>query len=82
MAAIRTCPKCGGEMPGGALEGLCPKCIGKVTFGLDSNGDPVPSLAASEPALPQTEPEGTSPTVPAPTPMSEQTGDRIGRRRS
>jgi hypothetical protein len=79
MAATRTCPECGAEMPGGALEGLCPKCIGKVTFGLDSNGEPVPSPARSEPASPPAEPDGTFPTVPASAPVSEQPGDRIGR---
>ena len=65
-------------MPGGALEGLCPKCIGKVTFGLDSNGEPVPSPAGSEPPPPPAEPGGTAPTVPDSAPVSEQPGDRIG----
>jgi len=40
-------------MPGGALEGLCPTCIGKVTFGLDSNGDPVPPTDDPVPSVPE-----------------------------
>jgi len=77
MAEARTCPECGAELTPGALEGLCPKCIGKVTFGLDSNGEPVPSPAGSDPAPPPAEAEGTSPTVPAqPAPVSKQPGGR------
>jgi hypothetical protein len=40
MAATRTCPECGMELTPGALEGLCPKCLGKVTFGLDPDREP------------------------------------------
>ena len=79
MAAARTCPECGAELTPGVLDGLCPKCMGKVTFGLDSKGEPVTSPTGSETASAPAEPEGTSPTVPASTPVSEQVGDRIGR---
>jgi len=39
MAATRTCPECGMELTPGALEGLCPKCMGKVTFNISSSPD-------------------------------------------
>src|SRR5437773_10448367 len=32
MAATRTCRKCGLEFSGGALEGLCPNCVGRLAF--------------------------------------------------
>ena len=32
MAATRTCRKCGSEFSGGALEGLCPSCVGRLAF--------------------------------------------------
>src|SRR6266851_8378244 len=32
MAATRTCRKCGLEFSGGALEGLCPSCVGRLAF--------------------------------------------------
>ena len=51
MEAARTCPECGAVLTPGALEGLCPKCIGQVTFGLDANGDPVPSPTDPQSAL-------------------------------
>jgi hypothetical protein len=33
MAELRRCPKCGGEMPSDALEGLCFRCMARVVFG-------------------------------------------------
>ena len=32
MSATRTCRKCGLEFSGGALEGLCPSCVGRLAF--------------------------------------------------
>src|SRR6187397_771905 len=32
MGAEQTCPKCGTLLPSDALEGLCPKCVGRVAF--------------------------------------------------
>jgi serine/threonine protein kinase/tetratricopeptide (TPR) repeat protein len=32
MAAERTCPKCGTGLSSDALEGLCPKCVGRAAF--------------------------------------------------
>ena len=52
MAAKRTCPPCGAGLTDGVLEGLCPKCIGKFTFGLDSSREPIPRLTGPE--LPST----------------------------
>src|SRR5437016_6071213 len=47
MVATRTCGKCGSEFSGGALEGLCPKCVAQLAFsGSDgaqpAGADPVP----------------------------------------
>jgi hypothetical protein len=33
MSAARTCPQCGADLREGALEGLCPDCLGKVALG-------------------------------------------------
>lgn len=51
MADARTCPQCGAELTPGALDGLCPKCIGKVTFGLDASGEPVAAPTGSQSAF-------------------------------
>jgi len=48
-------------------------------FGLDSNGEPISSSNSAQPTAAPAEPEGASPTVAAPAPVSEQLGDRIGR---
>src|SRR5213593_3983284 len=32
VSATRACPKCGAELPGDALEGLCPKCVGQLAL--------------------------------------------------
>ncbi len=79
MADARTWPECGAELIPRALDGRCPKSIGMVTFGLDSNDEPVTSPAGSEPASAPAEPEGPSATVPASVPASEKVGDRIDR---
>jgi serine/threonine-protein kinase len=34
MKESRQCPECGAELPQAAIEGLCPTCIARVTFGL------------------------------------------------
>jgi len=33
MAELGKCPKCGGEMPPDAVEGLCARCMARVVFG-------------------------------------------------
>src|SRR5437763_4077392 len=53
MAEVRTCPKCGGEIAGGALNGFCPKCLARLGFG----GPPVPKSTIRLP-LPLTEKPG------------------------
>src|ERR1035438_9824079 len=37
MAETPKCGRCGAELPGGALEGLCPQCLGQVVFGISSD---------------------------------------------
>src|SRR6266705_4251057 len=32
MVATRTCRKCGSDFSGGAFEGLCPSCVGRLAF--------------------------------------------------
>ncbi|MBI3853729.1 MAG: serine/threonine protein kinase, partial [Verrucomicrobia bacterium] len=36
MSQTRTCPKCGAELPGAALEGLCPRCVARLAFDFGS----------------------------------------------
>ncbi len=38
MADVPKCPQCGNELPGGALGGICPKCLGRVVFGMEGRG--------------------------------------------
>ena len=33
MNEPRNCPKCGTPLPGDAMDGLCPSCMGRVVFG-------------------------------------------------
>src|SRR5438309_6695838 len=51
MVATRTCRKCGSEFSGGALEGLCPSCVGRLAFVSE------PEAAAS--VAPASRPSGT-----------------------
>ena len=44
MTANRNCPKCGDQIPGGTLDGLCPRCLLQVSLGaakgiIGANGD-------------------------------------------
>ena len=32
VSSKSTCPKCGASFSGGALEGLCPSCVGRLAF--------------------------------------------------
>src|SRR5262245_36263759 len=41
MNAIGHCPNCGTELPASAMEGLCPKCIVRVSFGKPDEGNPL-----------------------------------------
>ena len=66
MSQIRKCPKCGAEQPSGAVDGLCPDCLGKLAL-----GDPVAHSPASAPTE-------LAATDTAPGPGGEQPGDRIG----
>src|SRR6185503_11046486 len=34
MSATRPCPKCGADLRGDALEGLCERCLAQAAFGL------------------------------------------------
>jgi serine/threonine protein kinase len=54
MATARTCPKCGAEITGEALDGLCPRCSG--AFGLGAPPGPKGTLVVS---LPPTEKPGS-----------------------
>jgi serine/threonine protein kinase len=40
MSPTPTCPKCGAKFFGGALEGLCPNCVGRLAFLLGPDADP------------------------------------------
>jgi serine/threonine protein kinase/N-acetylneuraminic acid mutarotase len=42
MARKRPCSKCGAEVPGGDLQGLCPACVAKVAFVGESENETVP----------------------------------------
>src|SRR5438105_14557356 len=47
MPLRRFCPKCGAEITGAALDGLCPKCVAAVALVTDP--DPQGSLVVSAP---------------------------------
>jgi len=38
MNAVHRCPRCGTEQPSDALEGLCHRCVVKLSLGLADNG--------------------------------------------
>ena len=38
MPTNRNCPKCGASFSDGALEGLCPSCVGRLAFLLEPGG--------------------------------------------
>ena len=62
MPAELTCPQCGTLLSHDALEGLCPKCVGRVAFDQPSE---LPQLSAElEEQFARLKPEGA--------------GDRIG----
>ena len=72
MDETRTCPKCGAELAGEALGGLCPKCIAQLALG-SANTDS--ATAASEI-------QGRSPPAPGAKIRqeiaSDKPGDKIG----
>jgi eukaryotic-like serine/threonine-protein kinase len=45
MTPARACPQCGAELPADALQGLCPKCMGQVLFGLTAEAPTAISLS-------------------------------------
>jgi eukaryotic-like serine/threonine-protein kinase len=45
MAGAETCPKCGAQLPHGALQGLCPLCLRKVVFGVGAAEPTVPPVS-------------------------------------
>src|SRR5207249_11210475 len=47
MPSTRTCPKCGAEVTGEALDGLCPKCVAALALATDP--DPQGTLVVSVP---------------------------------
>jgi serine/threonine protein kinase len=73
MALTRTCPKCGAALPGEGWEGLCPKCLVRVS--LEAPAAPEESAIAN----PQSEivnPKGASPESRI---LPERIGTIIGR---
>src|SRR6266481_1466708 len=48
MPPARICPKCGAEITGEALDGLCPKCVGALALGIACG--PEGTVAISLPA--------------------------------
>lgn len=40
MVTACQCPKCGAEWPSDTLDGLCPKCLGEVVFGIPARRVP------------------------------------------
>ena len=69
MAAARKCPKCGTELPTGVLGGRCPKCLGRVVFGISAQG------AAAVPAAAQ--PESIEGGQPPAGDFAEQLGPML-----
>ncbi len=69
MSQTPHCPKCGAELPGDAMDGLCPKCMGQVVFG--------GSEAAG--TKPEEQPAGTLRMEPEAGTTVERAGMRIGR---
>jgi eukaryotic-like serine/threonine-protein kinase len=45
MTAARICSQCGTELPGDTLQGLCPKCLGQVVFGLTAEAPTTVSVS-------------------------------------
>src|SRR5436309_3804085 len=50
MPATRTCSKCGAELAGDALDGLCPKCVAQLAFLVNSDRTQAVSTPAQHPA--------------------------------
>ncbi len=46
MPSGRTCPKCGAEITGEALGGLCPKCVASLALATDPAAEESPSSPA------------------------------------
>src|SRR5438445_13201414 len=46
MPPTRTCPKCGAEITGGALDGLCPKCVASLALATDPAAQESPRAPA------------------------------------
>ena len=57
MSTMQRCPKCDGELPSAALMGICPKCLGRVVFGIGAD-EPQASVGSK-----QGPGDGLTPTV-------------------
>ncbi len=71
MPAERTCPQCGTILSPDALEGLCPKCVGRAAFDMPSAHPSTP-----EPRLADLSAEGLAGEMARLKP--EEIGDQIG----
>src|SRR5262249_40637103 len=81
MAVARTCPQCGGTLPDEGWEGLCPKCLVRVSLEPPA---PEAQLRPEDPSqVPRSEeaPNSLGKTVVAPESefLSERIGTMIGR---
>ncbi len=74
MGNTRICSTCGAELLENALEGLCPRCVGKMVIGGILPGGPVAPVAESS-AL-QAGVQATLSTEAMP--VTEKIGDKIG----
>ncbi len=45
----RTCPQCGDTLPGEGWQGLCPRCLIRVSFGPEKGADPVATMPMPTP---------------------------------
>src|SRR5215510_13948919 len=72
MPATRICPQCEGALPDNGWEGLCPKCLVRVSL----------EGKAEVEANPQRRAESSTKTIPAQSDtLTERTGMKIGRYR-
>lgn len=51
MAAAHTCSRCGTEVQGETLDGLCPQCLLSEGLDLENAGVPAPAAAATVPGV-------------------------------
>src|SRR5262245_19295616 len=71
MAAMRTCPQCGAALPHEGWEGLCPKCLVRVSLEAKAEVEANPQRGAE-----------SAKTIPVQSDMLiERTGMKIGRYR-